>query len=91
MSGHTDVVYSLAWAPDGSRLASTSCDGSLILWDPLNAREIVTFRTHANQVIWVAWSRDGRKLATSSADRTIQVFDAGDFRKEPKGVLGSKD
>ena len=33
LKGHADVVYGLAFSPDGSRLISGSADRTAILWD----------------------------------------------------------
>ena len=33
LKGHADVVYGLAFSPDGSRLISGSGDNTAILWD----------------------------------------------------------
>lgn len=33
LSGHEKTVTGLSWSPDGSSLVSSSCDGSLRLWD----------------------------------------------------------
>ena len=32
-TGHRDVVNSVAWSPDGSRLASGSADNTMRVWD----------------------------------------------------------
>ena len=41
--GHTDVVASLAWSPDGSRLATTGADKTLRLWNPRTGQPLATF------------------------------------------------
>jgi hypothetical protein len=42
LRGHTQDVRSVAWSPDGTRLASAGNDGSLRIWDPASGREIHT-------------------------------------------------
>ena len=32
-TGHTDGVYTVAWSPDGKRLASSSDDTTVQVWD----------------------------------------------------------
>ena len=33
LKGHTGPVVSVAWSPDGSRLASFSADGTVKVWE----------------------------------------------------------
>ena len=33
LEGHTEFVNSVAFSPDGSKLASGSSDGTVVLWD----------------------------------------------------------
>ena len=33
LEGHTDRVYSVVFSPDGTRLASGSSDGTILLWN----------------------------------------------------------
>jgi WD40 repeat protein len=46
---HADRVNSLAYSPDGNRLASASRDGTIKVWDLGNGIEVATYRGHIDQ------------------------------------------
>jgi WD40 repeat protein len=74
--GHKDRVQSVAWSPDGSRLATASVDKTAIVWDAETGRELLTFRGHGGYVFGIVWSPDGSKLASASQDGTAKVWEA---------------
>jgi hypothetical protein len=76
LKGHTDIVWSVAFSPDGARLASGSWDQTVKVWDVRTGQELRTFKGHTNQVSSVAFSPDGARLASGSADQTVKVWDA---------------
>ncbi len=43
LEGHTNAVSSLAFSPDGQRLASASMDGTARLWDPAAGKQVGVF------------------------------------------------
>ena len=76
LSGHSSDVLTVAWSPDGKRLATGSLDDTAKVWDAESGKELLTLRSHTGAVISVAWSPDGKRLATASADKTAKLWDA---------------
>jgi eukaryotic-like serine/threonine-protein kinase len=73
--GHRASVRSVAWSPDGARLATASWDGTARVWDA-GGREMLSLHGHQGQVNSVAWSPDGTRLATAGWDGTARIWDA---------------
>jgi WD40 repeat protein len=76
LRGHTDDVLSVAWSPDGKRLATGSVDKTAKVWDAASGEQVLTLRGHGGRVESVLWSPDGKRLATASWDETARVWDA---------------
>jgi len=76
LRGHTGAVFSLAWSPDGKRIASASQDETIRIWDAATGQEVVTFRNHPGSHRCVAWSPDGRRLASGSYASDLRLWEA---------------
>ena len=76
MRGHApgQWIFSVAWSPDGTRLASGSGDETVKVWDTSNGRELVTLRGHTAVILAVGWSADGKSLASASNDGTVRIW-----------------
>jgi WD domain, G-beta repeat len=72
---HNDAIFSVAFSPDGKRLAAGSHDGTVKLWDASTGEELRTLKGHSDSVRSVAFSPDGKRLATGSHDGTAKLWD----------------
>ncbi|KZV88419.1 kinase-like protein [Exidia glandulosa HHB12029] len=73
---HSNVVSRVVWTPCGSRLLSSSYDGTIRMWDPDQRIEVFS-RKQARAVLVdsVAISSDSRFIAAASADYGLRVWD----------------
>ncbi|KAJ5899031.1 hypothetical protein N7495_003775 [Penicillium taxi] len=75
LEGHSDSVLSIAWSPDGTRLASGSMDDTVRIWDLATGQSVSTLEGHRGLVRSIAWSPDGTRLASGSMDDTVRIWD----------------
>jgi WD40 repeat protein len=68
----TDAILDLAFTPDGTRLAATSADGRVTVWDAATGR--LLGRTDAGFGAAVAFGPDGRTPGTFAPGVGLQVF-----------------
>ena len=73
--GHSGLVTSLVFSPEGRRLVSADEDGVVKLWDTSTGLEVLTLRGHAGVIRGVAFSPDARLLAAAGDDGTITIWD----------------
>jgi WD40 repeat protein len=74
--GHSAMAWSLAFTPDGTRLASASRDMTVKLWDTASGQEVLTLRGFASEVSGVAFSPDGSRLVTTDLGGSVRLWKA---------------
>ena len=75
------ALVSLAYSPDGKRLAVGSADYRITLLDLINRKVLHSFVGHDGEVTALAFSPDGTRLASASHDRTVKVWDSSSGKK----------
>jgi WD40 repeat protein len=93
------AVGSLAWRPDGQRLATGDYSGAVYEWTVGKDRPTTTMRGHTDDVTALQYSADGERLVSGSADRTAKIWKPAsgalertlELRNEVKVVAFSAD
>ncbi|MEZ5997327.1 MAG: AAA family ATPase [Hyphomonas sp.] len=86
LKGHSDSVFSVAFSPDGKRLASGGYDRVIRIWnlEPLETglqpAPIATLTGHEGTVLQLAFSDDGAFLYSGGKDETVRIWFVDDGR-----------
>jgi WD40 repeat protein len=87
----SDVIRSVEYSPDGSRLLG-SYEGYAIVWNANTGETITELNAHSNRsiVTMATFSADGSRVITAADDNTARVWDAvnGDLIKTFLAVTG---
>ncbi len=75
LRGHSNIVESVAFSADGTRLASASRDHGVALWDVESGEQIWRHPGHG-PAHWLAVSPDGSLIAADSPSRHAVLWDA---------------
>jgi small GTP-binding protein len=89
LRGHENIIYRIAWSPDGRVLASGSSDHTIRLWDTGTGKLRRILAGRSGEIFSVAWSPDGLTLVSSSNDKTVRFWDVVTGQLIRKHKVGS--
>jgi predicted NACHT family NTPase len=78
LKGHREIIYSVAFSPDGKTLASGAGDNTVRLWEVATGqlRAVLPGRgERGGRVYAVAFTPDGGTLAAGCLDGTVLLWD----------------
>ncbi len=76
LQGHTGVMTSASYSPDGTKILTTSTDQTARVWDSHTGLQLIPSLDHDDEVVTGVFSRDGKKIATGTDGGKIAIWDA---------------
>lgn len=68
-------LVSVAFSPDGQRLATSDTSGDVQIWDVPSGKQLLICKGHKHWTWAVAFSPDGQFLASASDDYLVKLWD----------------
>jgi WD40 repeat protein len=90
LKGNPNGVSAVAFAPDGTSLATLSLDRVVKVWDLAKAKEQATLKSGKVQIMGIAYA-GGKALLTVGEDATVRQWDPASGRERSRVRLGLRD
>jgi WD40 repeat protein len=76
LRAHAQEVSGVSFSPDGTRLATSSRDGTVRIWDVELGQQVCALKPGSQYVDCVAFSPDGQRIATGNWNATVNLWEA---------------
>lgn len=73
-SPHAAGISTIAWNPDGSKVAVGYTDGLVRIWDTADNSLLVILEGHSDEITTIGWSPVDNRIITGSFDGTARVW-----------------
>ena len=74
LTGHEDAILDIAWSPTVAKLASSSRDKTVKVWDANNGNLLLTLSPHQSPVFAVVWSPDSNQIISGSIEGSPNMW-----------------
>src|SRR5438045_6021755 len=74
LAGHGGSVWTVAFHPDGRRLASGGTEGDVRLWDVSTGKETACLQAKRRAIRALAFTPDGERLLTAGNDHLWRIW-----------------
>lgn len=81
-----EPVRSLAFSPDGARLATGALE--ITVWQVETGEAVAILEGHTSPVLSLAFSPDGAQIVSTAADRSVRLWDAVTGEQQRQFALG---
>jgi WD40 repeat protein len=73
LRGHISDLTSVVFSPDGARIASSSNDGSVRIWD-VGSGEMLSIIPSTQAILWTSFAPDGRELLIGGSSGVVETW-----------------
>src|SRR5450755_790290 len=78
LNTHNGQIFSVAWSPDGRRIASASSDRRVLVGDVQTRRQVFSMGENSTTIKnSVVWSPRGEHIAIGGNDKAVQIWNVG--------------
>jgi tricorn protease-like protein len=79
LSGHTGVVLSVNYSPDGKSIVSSAWDGSVKIWDVATGKLVKSIdNAHIFKAEYATYNKEGNTIVSAGID-SVKLWDASNF------------